>query len=60
MTGKLNLEFNMMGMWTRPFGFEYLAFGNLHLAIGIAVGVPIPSFGNKISILKYNNYWLSE
>eukprot|EP00794_Sanderia_malayensis_P016803 gene16803-18499_t len=44
LTGKLSLEFNMMGMWTQPFGFEYLAFGNLHLAIGISVGVPLPSF----------------
>ena len=35
----------MIDMWRKPFGFEYLAFGNLHLAIGIAVGAPLPSFG---------------
>ena len=52
MTGKLSLEFDMMGMWTQPFGFEYLAFGNLHLGIGISVGVPIPSFGELLRLLK--------
>ena len=35
----------MIDIWRKPFGFQYLAFGNLHLAIGIAVGAPLPSFG---------------
>ena len=45
LTGKLGFEFNMVDIWRKPFGFQYLAFGNLHLAIGISVGVPLPSFG---------------
>lgn len=45
LTGELSLEFNMIDIWRKPFGFKYLAFGNLHLAIGISVGVPLPSFG---------------
>ena len=45
LTGELSLEFTMKGIWRRPFGFEYLAFGNLHLAIGYSVGAPLPSFG---------------
>ena len=44
-TGKLKLEFNMINLWKKAFHLDYLAFGNLHLAIGIQVGVPLPSFG---------------
>ena len=53
LTGKLNLEFNMPEIWRKPFNFQYLAFGNLHLAIGISVSSPLPSFGTYMeSILN--------
>ena len=42
----------MMDIWRTPFGFEYLAFGNLHLAIGISVGAPLPSFGRYLGMIR--------
>ena len=64
LTGKLSLEFNMIDIWRKPFGFKYLAFGNLHLAIGISVGVPLPSFGQYMHtfrtlnlIVNYKAFW---
>ena len=53
LTGKLSLEFNMIDIWRKPFGFQYLAFGNLHMAIGISVGVPLPSFGEYRQICMF-------
>ena len=46
-SGKLKLEFAMAGIWKKPFGFGYLAFGNVLFGIGISRGLPFPSIGKN-------------
>ena len=61
LTGKLSLQFAMVGTWLNPFKYQYLALSNLNLAIGISVGAGgvLPTFGTNIrlySSLRCNLY----
>ena len=44
-TGQVELKLTMDNIWKKPFGLNYLAFGNMILSIGIQPGVPIPIIG---------------
>ena len=34
----------MDGMWEKPFGFNYMAFGNLVVGIEVSPAIPVPGF----------------
>ena len=45
MTGRVELTLIVEGMWKKPFGLNYIAFGNLQLTAGILPQALIPNFG---------------
>ena len=49
-TGQVELKLTMDSIWKKPFGLNYLAFGNMILSIGIQPGVPIPIIGIFIHV----------
>ena len=45
VTGRVELTLIVEGMWKKPFGLNYIAFGNLQLTAGILPQVLIPNLG---------------
>ena len=45
MTGRVELTLIVEGMWKKPFGLNYIAFGNLQFTAGILPQALIPNFG---------------
>eukprot|EP00794_Sanderia_malayensis_P016608 gene16608-18294_t len=56
-TGEVELKLTMDNMWEKPFGLEYLAFGNLILSVGIQPGAPVPilEIGGEVHFGKINS-----
>ena len=45
VTGRVELTLIVEGMWKKPFGLNYIAFGNLQLTAGILPQVLIHNLG---------------
>ncbi|XP_057297784.1 uncharacterized protein LOC130628792 [Hydractinia symbiolongicarpus] len=45
VTGRVELTLSMLGMWKRPFGLKFVAFGNIEASVGILPTVPVPKLG---------------
>eukprot|EP00118_Oscarella_pearsei_P007719 m.38485 g.38485 ORF g.38485 m.38485 type:complete len:490 (+) comp32601_c0_seq1:1594-3063(+) len=53
----LELSMTMIGLWKRPFSFEFLAFGNAHLAIALTPGVGVTALeiGGELRLGKIDS-----
>ena len=46
-TGSIQLSMVMAGIWEKPFGIPFIAFGNLMLGAGVDPKKPLPSCGKQ-------------
>ena len=44
-TAGVHLSLTMGGMWEKPFGIPFIAFGNIMLGTGVDPKKPLPAFG---------------
>lgn len=45
VTGRVEIQLLMKGIWKRPFGLKYVAFGNVKMGVAIEPAVPVPKLG---------------
>ncbi|XP_057311361.1 uncharacterized protein LOC130649151 [Hydractinia symbiolongicarpus] len=53
VTGRVEIQLLMKGIWKRPFGLKYVAFGNVKMGVAIEPAVPVPKLGMVLLLVLF-------